>query len=180
MTGRPSLPPGEMGYAVVVIGVSGSGKTTAGKALAAELGATFVDGDDHHSPESIERMASGIALNDEDRRPWLAGLRELINDHLVAGTPLVLACSAVKQRYRDQLAAGDPRVHFVYLQSDYATITRRLADRQGHFMKANMLASQFDALEEPADAITVDAGAERHEIIALAMGGLLARGVRTS
>jgi gluconokinase len=104
----------------------------------------------------------------------------LIKDHLVAGTPLVLACSAVKQRYRDRLAAGDPRVHFVYLQSDYATIARRLAARRGHFMKADMMQSQFDALEQPADAINLDAEAEIGEIVALALDGLVARGVRTA
>ena len=167
-------------YAVVVMGVSGSGKTTVGKALAAELEAAFVDGDDHHSTESIEKMATGVALSDDDRRPWLARLRGLIEDHLLAGTPLVLACSAMKQAYRDELAAGDPQVHFVFLQSNYPTIARRVGERQGHFMKADMLQSQFDALEQPADAINLDAEADIGEIVALALDGLVARGVRTS
>ena len=169
-----------MAYAVVVMGVSGSGKTTVGQALAAELGAAFVDGDDHHSPQSIEKMAAGVALDDEDRSPWLAGLRGLMVEHLAAGTSLVLACSAMKQAYRLELAAADRRVHFVFLRADYATITPRLEEREGHFMKADMLQGQFDALEEPADAVIVDAGIEPEEIVAQALAGLTARGVTTS
>ncbi len=169
-----------MGYAVVVMGVSGTGKTTVGKALAASLGAVFIDGDDQHSPESIRKMATGIALDDDDRGPWLSRLRALIEDHLVSGMPVVVACSAMKQAYRDQLGAGDPRVHFVFLQGDLATIARRMRQREGHFMKADMLQSQLDALERPADAITVDTDAEPAAIVALALQGLVARGVRTS
>ncbi|MDH3398816.1 MAG: gluconokinase [Acidimicrobiia bacterium] len=169
-----------MGYVVVVMGVSGSGKTTVGKSLAAELGAAFVDADDYHSPQSIEKMASGIALDDNDRLPWLALLRGVIDDHLATGTSLVLACSAMKQVYRDQLAAQDPQVHFVFLKGDYDTIARRLEEREGHYMKADMLQSQFDALEEPADAVMVDADAGPSEIVARALEGLVARRFRTS
>lgn len=169
-----------MGYVVVVMGVAGSGKTTVGRALAEELGAEFVDGDGHHSAANIAKMSAGAALDDQDRRPWLATLRRLIEDHVAAGTPLVLACSAIKQAYRHQLAGDDKDVHFVFLKGDYATIARRLDDREGHFMKAGMLQSQFDALEEPADAIVVDAGVEPIEMVARALEGLSARGIRTS
>ena len=169
-----------MPYVVVVMGVSGSGKTTVGRSLARELGVAFVDADDHHSAESIEKMAAGIALDDQDRVPWLARLRGLIEDHIAASASLVLACSAMKQAYRHQLAAGDPAVHFVFLRADHSTIERRLQQRQGHFMKAAMLQSQFAAMEEPADAVVVDADAEPSEIVARVLEGLEVRGIERS
>ena len=140
---------------VVLMGVCGCGKTTVGRPLAQELGWTFVDADDLHPPANVAKMAGGIALTDEDRWPWydriVLELRRLADQ----GRHVVLACSALKQAYRDRLArAGD--VRFVYLKGDAVTIEPRLAGRKGHFMPASLLASQFAALEEPAGAIVVD------------------------
>jgi gluconokinase len=142
---------------VVLMGVCGCGKTTIGRALAQELGWTFVEGDDLHPPANVAKMASGSALTDEDRWPWydriVLELRRLAGQ----GRHVVLACSALRQAYRDRLArAGD--VRFVYLKGDAATIEPRLTGRKGHFMPASLLASQFAALEEPAGAIVIDIG----------------------
>lgn len=140
---------------VVLMGVSGSGKTTVGRALAAELGCHFVDGDDLHPPGNLAKMASGVALTDADRWPWYARLALELKRHSLAGSDVVLACSALKQAYRDRLAQGG-RLRFVYLKGDAATIEPRLAGRAGHFMPPSLLASQFATLEEPADAIVID------------------------
>lgn len=139
----------------LLMGVCGCGKTTVGQALAEELGWTFVDADDLHPPENVAKMASGVALTDEDRWPWydriVAELRRLDE----AGRHVVLACSALKQAYRDRIARGGD-VRIVFLKGDAATIEPRLASRRGHFMPASLLASQFATLEEPRDAIVVD------------------------
>jgi gluconokinase len=144
------------------------------------LGWEFVDGDDHHLPESIRKMAVGVPLDDEDRMPWIHRLEALIAERLGAGQPLVLACSALKQTYRDILVGGDPRVHLVYLAGEAATIEPRIEDRRGHYMGAELLASQFATLEQPEDAIAVDAADPPDEIVAQVIGELQARGVRTS
>jgi carbohydrate kinase (thermoresistant glucokinase family) len=140
---------------VLLMGVCGCGKTTVGQALAEELGWTFVDADDLHPPENVAKMASGVALTDEDRWPWydriVAELRRLDK----AGQHVVLACSALKQAYRDRVAGGGD-VRTVFLKGDAATIEPRLASRRGHFMPSSLLASQFATLEEPRDAIVVD------------------------
>lgn len=140
---------------VLLMGVCGCGKTTVGQALAEELGWTFVDADNLHPPENVAKMASGVALTDEDRWPWydriVAELRRLDK----AGRHVVLACSALKQAYRDRIARGGD-VRTVFLKGDAATIEPRLASRRGHFMPASLLASQFATLEEPRDAIVVD------------------------
>lgn len=147
---------------VVVMGVTGSGKTVVGSALAQELGWPFLDGDDFHPPANVAKMASGTPLVDADRWPWLDRLAEEMRAILARGGSAVLACSALKQAYRDRLAAkasapGD--VRFVYLKGDFDTIAARLAARRHRYMPASLLASQFAALEEPADAVVVDAGA---------------------
>ncbi len=134
---------------IVIMGVSGCGKTTVGQALAARLGVPFWDGDDFHPPENVAKMARGIPLTDADRLPWLTRLQALIHDHLAQGGA-VLACSALKRHYRDQLRAGNDGVRFVYLQGDFNTIRARIKARQGHFMKPEMLHSQFNILEEPS------------------------------
>ena len=140
---------------VVLMGVSGCGKTTVGRALAEELGWTFVDADDLHPEANVTKMASGMPLTDEDRWPWYERIVLELRRLTSRGERVVLACSALKQAYRDRLArAGDLRV--VYLKGDAATIEPRLAGRKGHFMPASLLASQLATLEEPADAIVVD------------------------
>jgi gluconokinase len=141
---------------IVVMGVSGSGKTTVGRLLAEALHAEFVEGDGYHPPENIEKMRRGIPLEDADRWPWLAILSAEIDRWLAAGSTMVLACSALKQRYRDILAKGRSGVRFVHLEGDKALIRLRLDRREGHYMPAVLLDSQFAALEPPADSVTVD------------------------
>jgi gluconokinase len=140
---------------VVLMGVSGSGKTTIGLALADALGWPFYDADDFHPPENVAKMAAGIPLTDEDRWPWLARLADEMRRAHEAHGNAILACSALKQAYRDVLAtAGD--VRFVYLAGDYDTIAARVAQRHHKYMPAELLASQFATLEPPAGAIVID------------------------
>lgn len=138
-----------MSNAIIIMGVSGCGKTTVGQALAERLGYVFYDGDDFHPPENVAKMAKGIPLDDTDRAPWLARLHDLLHEHLARGEGVVLACSALKWRYREQLKAGDSRVLFVHLHGDFDLIWERMQSRPQHYMKASMLQSQFDALEPP-------------------------------
>jgi gluconokinase len=147
------------------MGVSGAGKTAVGQLLAQELGCSFFDADDLHPPENVARMAQAIALTDKERRPWLEAVRELIDDCLAQERPAVLACSALKRQYRRFLRNGR-EVQFVYLKGDYALLYGRLQQRQNHYMKANMLASQLATLEEPVDALTVPVNQERAAITA--------------
>src|SRR5918996_2951946 len=151
---------------VVLMGVSGSGKTAVGTRLAQALGGTFVEGDDFHPPANVEKMRSGEPLDDADREPWLETLAREIGGWLDAGKTVVLACSALKQRYRDILKAGRPGVVFVHLKGDEALIRKRLAGRRGHYMPASLLDSQLAALEEPTDAITVSVEGTPDEIVA--------------
>lgn len=136
----------------VIMGVSGCGKSTVGQALAVRLGCPFYDGDDFHPAANVAKMAGGAPLNDEDRAPWLAVLHDLLARHVEKGETAVLACSALKKAYRDQLRAGQQdNVAFVYLQGSFDLIWQRMAARPNHYMKAAMLQSQFDTLEEPDD-----------------------------
>lgn len=144
--------------AVVLMGVSGCGKTSVGIALSKQLCWPFFDGDDFHPPENIAKMSKGVPLNDEDRNPWLANLNQLMTDHLRNERSLLLACSALKQNYRDQLVDGNPGTIFVHLQGDFDLIYSRMQDRPGHYMKAEMLHSQFETLEEPENALVIDIG----------------------
>jgi len=144
---------------IVLMGVSGSGKTSVGRALAAQLGWRFIDADDFHPPANVEKMRSGRALDDNDRTPWLARLNALLRHAEAKGQCRVLACSALRQRYRDALSDRLPGIAFVHLAGDFELVSARVATRQHHYMPAALLRSQFDALEAPADALTIDIGA---------------------
>lgn len=147
------------------MGVSGSGKTTVGTLLASRLGWEFADGDDYHSAANVEKMRSGIPLTDEDRAPWLKSLQALIVSWIDSKRNVILACSALKEAYRDELVAG-PEVRVVYLKADRALLGERLHMRQGHYMKESMLESQIETLEEPQDALVVDANGSIEEVVA--------------
>ncbi len=133
---------------IVIMGVTGSGKTTIGKLLAAKLGWRYFDADDFHSSANIEKMSSGKPLNDADRLPWLETLRTLVRESLENDENAVLACSALKRSYRDYLLLEE-RVKLVYLKGEPRMIQSRLEQRQGHYMEPTLLDSQFDILEEP-------------------------------
>jgi gluconokinase len=153
---------------VIIFGVSGAGKTTIGKLLAEELGWRFYEADDFHPRANIEKMRCGIPLTDEDRWPWLESLRELIRRGLAAGEDAVLACSALKERYRRYLRVNAD-VRFVFLRGDYALIANQLRQRRGHFMNSALLRSQFTDLEEPQpaeDVLTVELGRSPRQLVA--------------
>lgn len=139
---------------VVVMGVTGCGKSTVGAALAHRLGCRFLDADDFHPPANVEKMRAGVALDDADRWPWLDALARELRAAAGRGESVVLACSALKAVYRGRLAVAGP-VRFVHLTGDEATIAARLAGRAHRYMPASLLASQFAALEPPNDALTV-------------------------
>jgi gluconokinase len=150
---------------VVLMGVSGSGKTTVGKVLAETLGWPFVEGDDYHPRSNVAKMRAGAPLTDDDRRPWLAALRERVDQSCAAGEDIVLACSALKHAYQDYLERHDPAcVHYVYLHGPEELIRKRLAGRKGHFMNPRLLPSQFEALEPPAHAIRVEVTGSPEEV----------------
>lgn len=151
---------------VILMGVSGSGKSTVGRKLADELGWSFYDGDDFHSVASIAKMSQGIPLTDEDRGPWLAALRAVVDHAIEEGENAVLACSALKASYRETLRGGHAGVVFVYLKADSRLIAERLEYRAGHYAKRDLLPSQIATLEEPEEAITVDASRTPEEVVA--------------
>ena len=150
---------------ILLMGVSGSGKTTLGQWLASQLGWEFADGDDYHPAANVEKMRNGIPLTDADRAPWLETLRALIAGWIAAGKSAVLACSALRQAYRDSLRIG-PEVQVVYLRGTPELLRERLRARVGHFMTEGMLESQLAALEEPEDAVVVDVDRSPVEIAA--------------
>lgn len=141
---------------VLIMGVSGSGKTTVGQMLAAELGWSFFDGDDFHPPANTTKMTNGIPLTDKDRHPWLQALAVQIRSCLARRQSAVFAVSALKQVYRDMLAVDAAQVRTVYLQGEPSLIQQRIQQRPDHFFKPGLLQSQFDALEQPVDALTFD------------------------
>jgi len=160
---------------IVVMGVSGSGKTTVGEALAERLGWRFIEGDRFHPAQNVAKMSAGIALDDHDRVPWLKALAAEIAKAEAAGHPCVMGCSALKRAYRDILRNGAPRVRFVHVHGDRAVLAARLSQRAGHFFPASLLDSQLAALE-PLGAdeggVIVDVGLSTDEQVELAMRGL--------
>jgi len=149
---------------IIVMGVVGAGKTTIGNLLADELGWRFADADDFHPASNVEKIRHGIPLSDADRQPWLKRLRVEISAWVAKAENTVLACSALKQSYRDQLQTG-PEVRFVYLKASAELIENRLRSRRGHFANDQILASQFADLEEPKQAVTVDVSATPVQIV---------------
>ncbi len=141
---------------ILVMGVSGSGKTTVGEKLAESLGCEFRDADDFHPQKNIEKMRNGIALNDADRLPWLQKMQDVIKQRLSENTNIVITCSALKESYRQMLLIDRDFVKLVYLKGSFELIHKRLKERLNHFMSEKLLKSQFDILEEPSDAIIVE------------------------
>jgi len=150
---------------LILMGVTGSGKTTVGRLLAEDLGWKYFDADDFHPAANIEKMKSGVPLTDIDRQPWLVELRDLIDDCLNNNRPAVLSCSALKEAYRGILLP-DERVQLVYLRGTPGLIGERLQGRSGHYMNPGLLESQFEILEEPSDVLTIDVSMMPAEIVA--------------
>ena len=153
---------------IVVMGPAGAGKTTVGILLAKSLGWEFLDADQFHSAENVERMRRGIGLTDADRGPWLASMRRALEEELAQGKCAVLACSALKEEYRRALlpANDGDAVRIVYLHADEQLLRERLTNRHGHYAGPELLASQLQTLEEPRDALWVDASLPPNEIVA--------------
>ena len=151
---------------VVLMGVSGAGKTTIGSALAASLGCDFLDADDWHPPANVAKMAAGHPLDDDDRRPWLDRLNTELRAREARNESAVLACSALKETYRDRLTQGLARVDLVFLHGSFDLIRERLAARQHRYMPPALLQSQFLALEPPQRAIRIDVALSAEECVA--------------
>ena len=152
---------------VILMGVSGCGKTEVGKILAEMIGGSFIEGDEFHPPANIQKMSQSIALDDSDRKVWLETLRVLIDKQLELSGYSVLACSALKAIYRNLIGCNDPRVKLVYLKGSQPLIKERLVNRKGHYMKQSLLDSQFDTLEEPQNALVVAITATPESIASL-------------
>jgi gluconokinase len=151
---------------ILLMGVSGSGKTTVGRRLAGELGWDFADADDFHPPANIAKMSGGHPLDDADRAPWLAALRAHIDGCLAHGKNAVVTCSALKARYRRTLLADPAQVRLVYLHGSRELLRARLAARTDHFMKPELLDSQLAALEPPATALALDIADPPEKLVA--------------
>ena len=149
-THAPRDPPHHPPRVILLMGVAGSGKSTVGEALAADLGWPFRDADSFHPAANIARMRAGVPLTDDDRWPWLDAIARWLDERRAAAAPAIVSCSALKRRYRDRLLAGRPDVGLVHLAGSFELIEARMRARQGHFMPLGLLRSQFDALEPPA------------------------------
>jgi gluconokinase len=152
---------------VVVMGVTGAGKTTVGRLLAARLDAAFLDADDYHPEANVAKMRGGTPLTDADRWPWLARLNAALRAHAARGAAAVLACSALKASYREALLGRVDDARLVYLRGSRETIAARLAGRRGHYMDPALLDSQFAALEEPTGAIVAEVEADPAAVVAV-------------
>lgn len=150
---------------VVIMGVSGCGKTTVGSLLAKQLGWAYHEGDAFHTAENIDKMSKGVSLDDDDRGPWLAAIKEAIDKCVDEASDAVIACSALRRKYRRTLSADIVDIRFVYLKGNFESIRERMKSRDRHYMKANMLESQFSSLEEPEDAIEIDIGSSPPDIV---------------
>lgn len=153
---------------IIIMGVSGSGKTSVGQRLAQAINCPFYEGDDFHPPENVTKMSQGIPLDDRDRWPWLDALAMLIEEHVLRREQVVVSCSALKRTYRERLAGSHSEVQFVYLQGSYDVIWERMVSRPGHFMPPSLLQTQFDTLEEPTpeEALTIPITQSVDEIVA--------------
>ncbi|MFF0133358.1 gluconokinase [Streptomyces mirabilis] len=161
---------------IVVAGVSGTGKTTVARLLADRLGIPFAEADDLHPPANIAKMSAGVPLDDEDRQPWLESIGRWLHEHAATGSGGVIACSALKRRYRDMLRASCPNVFFLYLTASHDLLAQRLSHRAGHFMPQSLLDSQLAALEPLATdepGASLDAGPTPGAIADMAMDLLL-------
>ncbi|MFN6268249.1 MAG: gluconokinase [Alphaproteobacteria bacterium] len=169
--------------AIIVLGVSGSGKSTIGALLAEALGWPFADADGFHPAANVAKMAAGQPLTDEDRWPWLDAIAAHIGASRQAAQPVVVACSALRRVYRERLRAGHKDVIFLHLAGEAGLIGERQAARQGHFMPPSLMASQFATLEDPAaeaDAVTVSVVASPQQVVEAALGELAAAGAITA
>ena len=160
---------------IFIMGVSGSGKTTIGKKLALRIGLPFFDGDDFHSPSNKEKMNRGIPLTDDARKEWLMLMNNAAMDQAkLAGA--VIACSALKEKYRAILSAGITiPFYWVFLQGNFELIKKRMEERKDHFMPASLLSSQFDALQIPANCITIDISSSPDEIVEMIISRILSK-----
>ena len=141
---------------IIIMGVSGCGKTTIGKRTADKLGVPYYEGDEFHPLKNVDKMSQGIPLTDGDREDWLEKVSQLIQTKLVAGESGIFSCSALKENYRKRLRIDPERVHLIYLKGSYELIISRLQNRTDHYMPVHLLRSQFDALEEPREVFTVN------------------------
>ena len=157
---------------IVIMGVSGCGKSTVGKALAERLHATFLDADDFHPAANVEKMRAGTPLNDEDRTPWLATLNRELRERSQGGERVVLACSALKLRYREAIGAELPHVDWIFLDGSFEVIAERMRARANHYMPESLLRSQFEALERPDNAIHISVELSAAEQVEAALSAL--------
>ena len=154
------------------MGVSGCGKTTVGRALAERLDATFLDADDFHPAASVEKMRAGTPLNDEDRTPWLVTLNRELRERSLGGERVVLACSALKLRYREAITAQIVHVDWIFLDGSFEVIAQRVRARANHYMPESLLRSQFEALERPDNAICISVELTTAEQVEAALSSL--------